>query len=186
MMFNPGDDKVIVEVLNGDANAFRFIVEKYEKPIFNLMYRTTCNLDEAADLAQDAFLRAYENIKKFKLGKRFYSWLYTIALNLARDHMRSKVRETKFHTEQKRDVNLADNTMQSTETENFYETQSIYQALSQLPIDYREVLILKYKNDLTMEDIAKMLDISVSGAKMRVRRGLDKMRNYLEETDNGN
>jgi RNA polymerase sigma-70 factor (ECF subfamily) len=100
--------------------------------------------------------------------------------------MRSKVRETKFHTEQKRDVKVADNTMQSTETENFYETQSIYQALSQLPIDYREVLILKYKNDLTMEDIAKMLGISVSGAKMRVHRGLDKMRNYLEETDNGN
>jgi len=76
--------------------------------------------------------------------------------------------------------------MQSTETENFYETQSIYQALSQLPIDYREVLILKYKNDLTMEDIAKMLDISVSGVKMRVHRGLDKMRNYLGETDSGN
>jgi RNA polymerase sigma-70 factor, ECF subfamily len=186
MMFTTNDDQVIAVVLKGDADAFRLIVEKYEKPIFNLMYRTTGNREEAADLAQDAFLRAYENIKKYKIGKKFYSWLYTIALNIARDHMRSKAREAKFHIERKANLRMAVDTLQFREEENYYKTQAIYQALAQLPIDYREILILKYKNGWTMRDIAKMFNISVSGAKMRVHRGLDKMRHYLEASENGN
>lgn len=186
MMFTTNDDQVIAVVLKGDADAFRLIVEKYEKPIFNLMYRTTGNREEAADLAQDAFLRAYENIKKYKIGKKFYSWLYTIALNIARDHMRGKAREAKFHIERKANLRMAVDTLEFREEENYYETQAIYQALAQLPIDYREILILKYKNGWTMRDIAKMFNISVSGAKMRVHRGLDKMRNYLEASENGN
>jgi RNA polymerase sigma-70 factor (ECF subfamily) len=186
MMFTPTDDQVIAEVLKGDADAFRFIVERYEKPIFNLMYRTTGSREEAADLAQDAFLRAYINIKRYKIGKKFYSWLYTIALNIARDHMRSKTREMKFHTEQKTDSRVTADTLQSKEEADYYESQAVYQALAQLPIDYREILILKYKSGWTMRDIAEMFNISVSGAKMRVHRGLDKMRSYMEASENGN
>jgi RNA polymerase sigma-70 factor (ECF subfamily) len=186
-MFTPtDDDSVIAEVLKGDADAFRFIVEKYEKPIFNLMYRTTGSREAAADLAQDAFLRAYANIKRYKIGKNFYTWLYTIALNIARDHLRSKARETKFHSERKSNMRMIADTLQPGEEKAYYEAQAIYQALAQLPIDYREILILKYKNGWTMRDIAKMFNISVSGAKMRVHRGLDKMRTYLEAPENGN
>ncbi len=75
------DRKSIMEVLSGNVDAYRDLVQRYQKPIFNLMYRLTGSREDARDLAQETFIKAYQKLDHFKLGSRFFPWLYTIGLN---------------------------------------------------------------------------------------------------------
>src|SRR4030042_6650971 len=86
------DQQVITAVLTGNVDAYRHLVLRYEKPIFNLMYRMTGSRDDALDLAQETFIKAYEKLERFKTGSRFFPWLYTIGLN----HGRSFIRDHKM------------------------------------------------------------------------------------------
>ena len=172
--------RIIAAVLEGEVNAFEPLVAKYEKPIFNLMYRTTGSVDEAVELTQEAFLKAYDRLEQFQRGRNFFSWLYALAINIGRDHLRYKKRlppsihDNPGHiAEDTQHVPAPDDPRMSEEV------QSLMEALDQLPIDYREAVVLRYREERSMQEIAEMLDLSVSGAKMRVHRGLEKLRNIL-------
>ena len=90
------DEKLISDILAGDVEAYAILVKRYQKPIFNLMMRTTSCEEDAFDLTQEAFVRAYEKLERFKPSGRFFPWLFTIAMNLARDFLRkTKTREIK-------------------------------------------------------------------------------------------
>lgn len=82
--------EIIREVLLGDAQAFEALVRKYQGPVYNLMLRKVGDVDVAADLSQEAFLRAYLRLETFTLGKRFFPWLYSVSMNVARDWFRKK------------------------------------------------------------------------------------------------
>lgn len=82
------DEEIIEEVLAGNTQIFEVLVNRYERPVYNLMYRYSNNVEEAADLTQDVFLSVFRNLGTFKQGKGFFSWMYTIALNRARDWAR--------------------------------------------------------------------------------------------------
>jgi len=81
---------IIAAVLDGEANALEPLVAKYEKPIFNLMHRVTKSFDEASELTQEAFLKAYEKLHQFQMDRNFFSWLYALAQNTGRDYLRCK------------------------------------------------------------------------------------------------
>lgn len=91
----PDDSCIIRDVLAGDANAFGRIVRRYQKPIYNLMVRMTHSEQIAMDLAQETFLKAYASLERFKLGRSFFSWLYAIGVNLAKDYARRTFRENR-------------------------------------------------------------------------------------------
>jgi len=82
--------RIIATVLEGEVNAFEPLITKYEKPIFNLMYRATGSYDEAIDLTQEAFLKAYDKLYQFQRDRHFFSWLYALALNIGKDYLRYK------------------------------------------------------------------------------------------------
>lgn len=175
------DDAIIEKVLNGNVNAFGLIVRKYQQPIYNLMLRTAGSEDKAADLAQETFIRAYEKLDLFRPGNKFFSWLYAIGMNLARDSIRKNYKilyglDDKTHLapdtriEQERDL-----------YEDRIEMAHIQFALKKLPLKEKEAIVLRYREGLSMKDIAAALEISVSGAKMRVHRGLKKLREFLLE-----
>ncbi|MGD8251089.1 MAG: sigma-70 family RNA polymerase sigma factor, partial [Desulfobacterales bacterium] len=82
------DQEVVADVLNGNSNAFSHLVVRYQRPIFNLMFRATGSTETASDLSQDAFLKAYEKLGQYHPRKKFFSWLYTLSINLVRDHLR--------------------------------------------------------------------------------------------------
>src|SRR5258708_625487 len=84
------DQEAIRAVLSGDEGAFRRLVDRYASSIFNLAYRMTGNAADAEDLAQEAFLQAYARLKDFRVGSRFHPWIYTIALNFCRSHLRRR------------------------------------------------------------------------------------------------
>ncbi len=176
----PEDNQIIIAVLNGDVNAYGQIVRKYQKPIYNLMYRATRSEQLSMEMAQETFTRAYEKLERFDPGRSFFSWLYAIGANLARDHLRKAGRELLFSEAEIDGNQLTDSgPNQAAHLEHKIEISQVMQLLEKLPLDYREALILRYREDLPMEEVGKALSISTSGAKMRVHRALKSLRSML-------
>jgi RNA polymerase sigma-70 factor, ECF subfamily len=175
------EQRIISAVLSGDVDAYAMLVNRYQQPIFNMIYRMTGSREDAADLSQDAFIRAYEQLYRFREGKKFFPWLYTIALNHTRNFLRKNKTSRTIAIE---DCELHSDSDHIAQEEDKMCAQLDFQrlqgALGRLPWEYREAVILRYREELPMEDIAAALSISLSGAKMRVHRGLKKLREILE------
>lgn len=178
------DDLIIEKVLNGNVNAFGLIVQKYQQPIYNLMLRAVGSEDAAVDLAQETFVRAYEKLDLFRPGNKFFSWLYAIGVNLARDSIR-KNNKIFYRLDDENNPALSDGIEQEKRSpyEEQIEIAHLQFALKQLPLKEKEAIILKYRDGHTMKDISMALEISVSGVKMRIHRGLKKLREILSEDE---
>jgi RNA polymerase sigma-70 factor (ECF subfamily) len=180
---NPQDDlEIIRSVMSGNSEAYGALVQRYQKPIFNLMYRVTGSYEDARDLAQETFIKAYEKLDQFRTEARFFPWLYTIGFNHARNFIR---RGNPVQTICNEDCDEQSGLDYPAQHEEKICAQidfaRIHQALGQLPVDYREAVFLHYHEGLSMEDIATALQLSVSGAKMRVHRGIKKLREIVFE-----
>ena len=172
------EQRCIDRVLRGEVNAFGPLVERYQKPIFNLMYRMAGSSDKAADLTQETFIRAYEKLERFHPGKRFFPWLYSIGLNLARDFARKNNSNPETGSTLNPD-SLSGCNSPGDQHELMCDSLEFLRleiALDKLPVIYREALILRYHDECSMGDIAAALNLSLSAAKMRVHRGLDMLR----------
>jgi RNA polymerase sigma-70 factor (ECF subfamily) len=184
-MVTAEDDRLVEAVLLGNVEAFGGIVRKYENAIFNLMYRATGSREEAADLTQDAFLKAYDRLHTFRAGRKFYPWLYTLSVNVARDDLRRRQRQPRMSLrdpETIAEMTFGDSNAVA-EADRSTEIQSLFEMLRNLPIDDREALLLRFREGLKMKEIAEQLGLSVSGAKMRVQRGLQKLQKAWEDLD---
>lgn len=169
--------EIVRKVLLGDVQAFGVLVREYQRPVYNLMFRMAGDREKAADLAQDAFTKAYERLDSFRLGSRFFPWLYSVSLNIARDWLRARGRDRHVFVE---DVSIL------TKEENRPDDQATlharldgtkaFEVVMTLDPKYREALVLRYRYDFTMREISETMGISVSGAKMRLSRGLDMVR----------
>jgi RNA polymerase sigma-70 factor, ECF subfamily len=185
-MVNADDHIIIRRVLGGDKNAYGILVQRYQKPIFNLMRRTTGSLDQAADLAQETFIKAYENLERFHPGRKFFPWLYTIGLNHARDFLRKNKKNERFEDPPVSLTKGFDASEPQERLSNYLDFQRLESALLQLPLIYREALMLRYHEELTIHDVAKALQISKSAAKMRISRGLEMLRDLVLERHHAN
>lgn len=177
------DSRIIGAVLAGEVNAYARIVGKYQKAIYNLMFRTTHSAEISMDLTQETFVRAYQQLERFKLGRSFFSWLYAIGANLAKDHLRRESREQRCFGEAPDFDRLADS--RSLDPAECLQQQHsmvrLAEALDQLPFEYREAVILRYQKELPLKEVARALSLTVSGAKMRVQRALQKLQVLLQE-----
>ena len=183
-MDHPDELEIIGSVMKGNSDAYGALVQRYQKPIFNLMYRVTGSYEDAKDLAQETFIKAYEKLDQFKMGARFFPWLYTIGFNHARNFVR---RGRPLRQTAEGDCEEISGLDYPSQHEERVVAQidflRIYKALDELPIDYREAVILHYHEGLSMDDIATALQLSVSGAKMRVHRGIRKLREIILGND---
>ena len=179
-MSNSEENAIISNILAGDADAFAILVKRYQKPVFNLMFRIRSCGEDAFDLTQDTFIRAYEKLDRFKPSGSFFPWLYTIGINLGRDFLRKrKTGKTKAEELYESQKNLS---MESEHGESLIERldgELVKEALQGLSLDYREAIILRFHEGMSMREVARALGISISGAKMRVHRGLLKLRGLL-------
>ncbi len=82
------DNKIIAQILSGDQQAYAYLVNKYKGPVYNLVYRMTGHHQETDDLAQEIFIRTYASLKKYDINRNFFSWLYSIALNVLRNYQK--------------------------------------------------------------------------------------------------
>ena len=165
------ENETIQSVLNGDREKFALFVEKYQGPVYNLVYRLTGSGHDAEDLAQETFIGAYRSLKSFNTNKKFFPWLYTIAINLTRNHQKKK-----------KPLLVEDFDHLPTDTNNpeqalskLQEGEALAHHIQRLPVSLREAIILRYYHYLRFEEISQILGLSLSAAKMRVYRGLEKL-----------
>ena len=169
--------EIVRKVLLGDVQAFGVLVREYQGPVYNLMYRMADDREKAADLAQEAFSKAYEKLDSFRMGSRFFPWLYSVSLNIARDWLRASGRDKHVYVEDAamlvREENAPD---EQAVLHARLDGAKAFEVVMTLDPKYREALVLRYRYDFTMNEIAETMGISVSNAKMRLSRGLDMVR----------
>jgi len=176
------ENEIIQRILNGNREEFSFFVDKYQGPIYNLVYRLTGSKQDAEDLAQETFIKAYKSLNKFQIKRKFFSWLYTIAINLTRNHLKKKKPLIVENVEElKSDNRQTDKNNPEINLIKHEQAQALASSIQKLPIALREAIILRYYFYLPFEEIARILCISLSGAKMRVYRGLEKLEILMKE-----
>ena len=164
-------DGIIIErVLDGDTNSFNLLVWQWEKPIYNYILRLIGDRDEAMDLCQETFMKAFRELASLKDRDHFSAWLYRIAHNTCFSRMRRD--RGKIH------VPLQPES--KTTTSSPEKRLAVERALQTLPEDQREVVILKVFNDLKFEEIAAIQNAPVSTVKSRLYMSFEKLRSILE------
>ena len=174
-----GEESLVYEILSGDVDAYALLVKRYQKPIYNLMLRMTSSEQDALDLTQETFVKAYEKLEKFDPSASFFPWLYTMGLNLARDFLR-KAKRSPMEPYELED-NLSIEIDQDDRLADKIDGHEVLEGLQTLPVDYREALLLRFHEGLSVSEVASALGLSLSAAKMRIHRGLVKLRQMLEK-----
>lgn len=166
---------------------FESLVALYEQRIFGVVYRMVGDYDEAADVTQDVFVRAYKAFGNFRGDAQPYTWLYRIAVNLVRDHVakRSRRRAAEFSLESRLDeeargFDIPDETYMPERLMATDELRAqLERAISALPDGYRECILLRELESLSYQEIADALDITVEAVRSRLARARGMMRQRL-------
>jgi len=157
-----------------EPKSFGELYEKYFDRIFSFIYRQTDDEDLTADLSSQTFLTALKNVERYEFrGVPFSAWLYKIASNEVNKHYRKKKRTQIFSIEETRVRELMDQANEGYDEEVI---QRLMDYLKELPTDMLHVLQLRFFEDKDFKEIAFILDITESGAKMRAYRALDRLR----------
>lgn len=169
----------------GDADAYSQLVYRHVDMVYRLTYRMTGEADAAEELSQEVFLRAWEAMGTYDPARPFVQWLYTISLNLVRDFLRKRARTRSLFSLRGNAAERPDPAGEITaETRLIWEEQErrMQEGLGRLPVRLREALLLRYMEELSFENVAGVLGISVSAAKMRVYRGVERLREEVQKT----
>jgi RNA polymerase sigma-70 factor (ECF subfamily) len=166
----PVDDRKLVDrVLKGDTEAFNLLILQWEKPIYNFIFRLIGEREEAMDLCQESFMKAYRELATLKDRDRFSAWLYRIAHNTCYSRLRRDIGKT-F-------VELQPDTSSHRSTIEI--GLAVEKALQHLPEEQREAVVLKVFHDLKFEEIAQIQSAPVSTVKSRLYMGFEKLRSIL-------
>src|SRR5438132_461040 len=163
------DSKVIERVLDGDPEAFNLLIREWERPIYNFIVRMIGDRNEAMDLSQDCFMKAYRELGTLKDRDRFSSWLYRIAHNTCYSRLRKNIGKT-F-------VELQPDTSSHRSTVEI--GLAVEKALGHLPEEQREAVVLKVFHELKFEEIAEIQGAPISTVKSRLYMGFEKLRSIL-------
>ncbi|WP_457575025.1 RNA polymerase sigma factor [Desulfolithobacter sp.] len=176
------DDVIVQDVLDGNRERYRLLVTRYQRQIYNLMYRYCRNEEDAADLTQEAFVRAFTRLHQYRTGQRFFSWLYSLAVNLARDWYRKSRKRQALQSELiTNSPELGTGSLQEEKMEQDQEILQVMQALDLLPDKTREIVILRYRHELSIKEVAKVFGLGESAVKMRLSRAIQQLRNIMRK-----
>ena len=178
------DEELVARSVGGDLDSFNQLVLRWERPIYALAYRVIGREEDARDVTQEAFLRAFRALGGFKGQAKFSSWLYRITLNLCRDWMRRERRTPIAQAPEGVDlVELAGETTPSESVEELVSRRQLGRAVEKvmalLPEEQRTAIILKEYHGLTFQEIADLLDCPLSTVKTRLYQGLTVLRKQL-------
>lgn len=179
------DEELVARSVSGDTDSFNQLVVRWERPIYALAYRVLGREEDARDVCQEAFLRAFRSLKGFKGQAKFSSWLYRITVNLCRDWMRRERRVALMQAPEGLDPlepAVADTTTESSEDLVIRRDlgRTVSKAMMVLSVEQRTVIILKEYHGLTFQEIADLVECPLSTVKTRLYQGLSVLRRYLE------
>ena len=179
------DEELVAKSIGGDANSFNELIKRWERPIYALAYRQIGREEDARDVCQETFLRAYRALNGFRGQAKFSSWLYRIALNLCRDWLRRERRTPVVTVSEDVDlIELASKLEPSESVEDRVArhdlSRAVERAMAVLPEEQRTAILLKEYHGLTFQEIADLLDCPLSTVKTRLYQGLSVLRRHLE------
>lgn len=183
------DAALMIRVKQGDVRAFEDLVEKYKQPVVNLLYRTLPDAAEAEDLAQNVFIQVYKSAHRYRVTAKFSTWLYTIARNLCLNEIRRRSR----HRAESLDYHPSEDPDQP--ARQFEDRKSapppdqllqqelaskVEEALADLPESQRTALLLFREDEMSYEEIAKILDCTLSATKSLIHRARETLKLRLK------
>lgn len=183
------DRELVRESRRGDREAFRELVERYQRKILAVCIGMVQNRDDALELTQETFVKAFENLKRFKGESSFYTWLYRIAVNLAIDHRRKDRRQalTSLSEKSPAGVELEAN-LPDTEDRDPYQLaraheigDRVTQAIDELTPDHKAVILLREVEGLSYEDISRVMQCSKGTVMSRLHYARKKLQSKLRD-----
>ena len=179
-------NKRINEVLKGNHEAFEEIVTMFQHRLYQVCYRMLGNRQEAEDIAQEAFVRAYVNIHTYDQKRKFSTWLFRTATNLCIDRIRKKKPDYYLDAEVPGTEGLnmysqiaASGDLPEEEVEKMETQERIQYEIGRLPDKYRSVIILRYMEELPLQEISDILELPLGTVKTRVHRGREALRKQM-------
>ena len=181
-------DQVLVEQSQaGYSEAFGLLAKKYQRKVYEIAYRFTQNVDEASDLSQEIFVKAYRALPNFESSSTFYTWLYRIAYNAGIDYTRRRKNrpEHLFSDEFPNDQQLLhprvtdDQVVSTTEASEIQD--QIKQAIAKLSPRQRQVFVLRYYQDLPLREIGEILGLRIGTVKAQLFNSIRKLRQLLTD-----
>ena len=178
------DEELVARSRGGDLDSFNQLVLRWERPIYALAYRVIGREEDARDVAQETFLRAFRALSGFKGQAKFSSWLYRITLNLCRDWIRRERRAPVAQAPE--GVDLIELASEAEPVESIEDLvarrelgRAVAKAMAMLPEEQRTAIVLKEYHGLTFQEIADLLDCPLSTVKTRLYQGLGVLRKQL-------
>lgn len=178
------DEELVARSIRGDADSFNQLILRWERPIYALAYRTIGREEDARDVCQETFLRAFRALPAFRGQAKFSSWLYRIALNLCRDWMRRERRAPIAQPPEDIDLMELAATVEPSESIEALVirrdlSRIVERAMASLPEEQRTAIVLKEYHGLTFQEIADLVGCPLSTVKTRLYQGLTVLRREL-------
>ena len=164
------DDGLIARFLAGDGHAFEALFRKYQDYVYNIVFGIVGRAEDARDLTQDVFVQAYRSLPAFRRGARFPTWLYRIAVNRAVDAARKEKHRRWLPINEAVEARPDPSANPALAAVRQDEQDAVRQILMQVPVRHRDVLVLRYYQEMSVEEIAEVLGCSVPAAKVRLHR----------------
>ena len=168
-------------VKKGDKKAYEVLVLQYQDRLVFSVYKFLKDYELAQDIAQEAFVKAFKNIEKFRGDSSFYTWIYRIAINTAKNFLSSKSRKSEIYDDEIMELKLSESAVTSENPENILEAEELrslmMDAIQGLPDDIRTTLSLREFDGLSYEDIAEVQNCPIGTVRSRIHKGreiLDK------------
>jgi RNA polymerase sigma factor (sigma-70 family) len=182
-----GDIFYIEQIIAGNSNAFSHLVNKHKDKAYNLAFRICGNHEEAEELAQDSFLKAYRSLNSFKMKSSFATWLYRIVYNTSISHVRIKKKGVLSLEDFPADATdfIGSNTSEE-EAEKDYRNALVNFALQKINEDERGLISLYYYEELSSDEISDVTGISKSNIKVKLFRARQKMLEIIEKVEKKN
>jgi len=182
------DEELVARSIRGDSDSFNELILRWERPIYALAYRTIGREEDARDVCQETFLRAFRGLPAFRGQSKFSSWLYRIALNLCRDWMRRQRRTPVVQAPD--DVDLLELAAAAEPSESIEDlvarkdlTREVERMMAALPEEQRTAIVLKEYHGLTFQEIADLVGCPLSTVKTRLYQGLTVLRRELAKNE---
>ena len=189
---DPGIQEYIQRTLDGNTRAFEWIINTYQKRIYYSVLQIVANHDDADDVLQETFIKAYSKLNTYDEQYPFYPWLYRIAINTALNHQKRKTRNRAVSLDDvdnngHYDVELSEEPQQMFDMVGGELVEGLKQALEKIPVEQKTVFMLRVHDGLSYQEISETLEISMGTVMSRLSRAREKLRvllqNHLEIKD---
>jgi RNA polymerase sigma-70 factor (ECF subfamily) len=157
------DAAVVRQCLEGNTALFGTLIDRYQKPLFNTALRMTGDYEEARDIAQTVFVKAYMKLDTYRAEHKFFSWIYRMLVNESIGYLKQRKNYQALSPDILSDGKTPEEEHQSHEVSN-----TIQEALIELQFDYRLVIVLRYFNDMTYSEMSQVLEIPEKTVKSRL------------------